>query len=93
MVMVVLGGLGALEQRLRRIRRTVNATIRVRPGTPPEEIEAVLRGLGVRVVARAIFDHPRDRTLEMKLAGPARQFEEARAQLAKRDDVHLFELE
>jgi putative Mg2+ transporter-C (MgtC) family protein len=93
MVMVVLGGMGWLEQRLRRLRRSVNATIRVRPGTPVEEIEAVLRGVGVRVKSHAVFDHPRDRTFEMKLTGPARQFEEAREQLMRRDDVHLFELE
>jgi len=93
MVMVVLGGMGWLEQRMRRMRRTVNATVRVRPGTPLEDIETVLHGVGVRVVSHAIFDHPRDRTFEMKLTGPARQFEEARDQLSKRDDVHLFELE
>ncbi len=93
MVMVVLGGMGWLEHRLRRVRRTVNATIRVRPGTPLEQIEEVLRGVGVRIQAHRVFDHPRDRTFELRLMGPARQFEEAREQLTKRDDVQTFEVE
>ncbi len=93
MVMVVLGGMGWIEQRLRRVHRTVHATIRVRPDTPVEEIEAVLRGVGIRVRSYVAFDHPRDRTFEMRLTGPARQFQEAREQLTRRDDVHLFELD
>ncbi|HEU4988170.1 MAG: MgtC/SapB family protein [Gemmatimonadota bacterium] len=93
MVMVVLGGLGWLEQRVRRVRRTASATIRVSPGTPVDEIERVLRGVGVRVITHAVFDHPDDRTFEMKLSGPARQFDEARNHLIVRDDVQSFELE
>lgn len=93
MVMVVLGGLGWLEQRVRRLRRTVSATIRVEPGTTLDDIAGVLRGVGIRMLGHATFDHPHDRTFEVRLTGPARQFDQARDLLTKRDDVHLFEIE
>ena len=93
MVMVVLGGMGWMEQRLRRVRRTAGATIRARPGTSIDAVRDGLHDVGIRVVSYAIYDHPNDRTFEVKLTGPARQFDEARAQLTRRDDVHDFELE
>ncbi len=90
LVMLVLGGMGSLEHRLRRAKRTVNATIRAHPGTPFEEISEALYRAGIRVVEHAIFDHPNDRTFEMRLTGPARQYAEAHESLTKRDDVHDF---
>jgi putative Mg2+ transporter-C (MgtC) family protein len=92
MVMIVLGGMGWLEQRVRRVRRTVNATVRTRPGTPVDAIRDALFAVGIRVVSYEIFDHANDRTLELKLTGPARQFDEARARLSQRDDVHGFDI-
>ncbi|MGH7669879.1 MAG: MgtC/SapB family protein [Gemmatimonadaceae bacterium] len=93
MVMVVLGGMGWLEHRVRRVRHTVSVTIRTRPGTPVEGIEEVLRSVGVRIRSHITYDHPTDRTFEMRLSAPLRQIELAREQLARRDDVQFFDLD
>ncbi|HET7632807.1 MAG TPA: MgtC/SapB family protein [Gemmatimonadaceae bacterium] len=93
LVMIVLGGLGGLERRVRRIRRRLSARIKLVPGTAPEGVCDLLEALGVRVVSRQVFDHLHDRTLELRLSGPARQFDEVRDRLAGRDDVQSFELE
>jgi putative Mg2+ transporter-C (MgtC) family protein len=92
LVMLVLGGMGPLEHRLRRARRTVNATLKAHPGTPFEEMSEALFRAGIRVIEHATFDHPGDRTFEMRLAGPARQYDEAHASLTKRDDVYDFHI-
>jgi putative Mg2+ transporter-C (MgtC) family protein len=87
LVTLVLAGLGNVEHRLLRIRRESSATIRVKPGTPFEDIEAVLRAGGLKVRTRETFDHPDDRVFEVRLAGPARQFDVVRESLARRKDV------
>lgn len=92
LVMVVLSGMGSLEHRLRRARRTVNATVRAHPGTPFDAIADTLHRSGIRVVEHAIFDHAGDRTFEMRLTGPSRQYDEAREHMMKRDDVLHFHL-
>ncbi|MHB1863276.1 MAG: MgtC/SapB family protein [Gemmatimonadaceae bacterium] len=90
LVMIVLSGMGTLEHWLRRARRTVNATIRAQPGTALEDVSATLHRAGIRVVEHAIFDHVGDRTFELRLTGPSRQFEEARDHMLKRDDIFHF---
>ncbi|HVA57322.1 MAG TPA: MgtC/SapB family protein [Gemmatimonadaceae bacterium] len=90
LVMLVLSGLGSLEHRLRRARRTVSATIRAHPGTSFEEMSEALYRTGIKVVEHSIFDHAGDRTFEVRLAGPARQYTEAHETLMKRDDVYDF---
>ncbi|HEY5220307.1 MAG TPA: MgtC/SapB family protein [Gemmatimonadaceae bacterium] len=90
LVILVLGGMGPLEHRARRARRTVRATLRVQPGTALTDLSAALQKLGIRVVACDTYDHAADRTFELKLSGPARQFEEARDYLQHRDDVLHF---
>lgn len=92
LVAVVLSGLGPFEYRLRRARRAASATIRARPNTPVEQISEALFRTGIKVVSYQIYDHAEDRTFELKLIGPARQYEEAREQLRKRDDVIGFHL-
>jgi putative Mg2+ transporter-C (MgtC) family protein len=92
LVTVVLAGLGTLEYRLRRARRVVNCTIRAQPHTPMEEIQSVLDAAGIRILNKGIYDHPEDRTFELRLAGPARQFDLVQDQLARKErilDVHL----
>lgn len=86
-VTIVLAWLGNIEHRLLRVRREVVATVRTRPGTPWEEIEATLRGGGLRVRHVDAFDHADDRVFELKLVGPSRQFEIVKASLARREDV------
>jgi putative Mg2+ transporter-C (MgtC) family protein len=88
LVTFVLAGLGSLEHYVRRARRTVSATIRVKLGTPEAEVAATLRAHGIIIQDRRIFDHEEDRTLEVKLTGPSRQFSIATAALLSKDFVY-----
>jgi putative Mg2+ transporter-C (MgtC) family protein len=87
LVTIVLAWLGRLEHRVRRIRRHVSYTIRVRPQTDLKAIDAVLVSAGIQIVKAETYDHPLDRVFELRLAGPARQFEIAVDALLRRDDV------
>ena len=53
-----------------------------------EDIRTVLHAHGINVESQRIFDHPEDRTFELKLSGPARQFEIATASLLGREDIY-----
>jgi putative Mg2+ transporter-C (MgtC) family protein len=75
LVAIVLAGLGTLEHKLRRARRVLSCTIRTRVGFSKEELEKALGASGIRILEKHVFDHPEDRVFELKLAGPARQFE------------------
>lgn len=87
LVMMVLSGLGTLERKLLRARRVVAATIRAVRNTPFDELETVLQSAGIRVQSKQVFDHPDDRTFELKLVGPARQYDVVTAALMRRSDV------
>jgi putative Mg2+ transporter-C (MgtC) family protein len=88
LVTFVLAGLGSLEHYVRRARRVVSATIRTRVGTPEEEVWATLHAHGLHIDSRRVFDHDQDRTFELKLSGPSRQFDIASAALLARDAVY-----
>jgi putative Mg2+ transporter-C (MgtC) family protein len=88
LVTFVLAGLGGVEHWVRRARRVVSATIRARPDTPPEQVAAVLRLHGIVIDGQRVFDHPEDRTFELKLSGPARQFEVATAAMMRHDFIY-----
>ena len=88
LVAFVLAGLGNLEQYVRRARRVVSATIRARSDTPEADVVTALRAHGIIVEGSRIFDHDEDRTFELKLAGPSRQFEVAVAALMARDFIY-----
>lgn len=88
LVTFVLAGLGGLERWVQRARRVVSATVRARVGTPEEEVATTLRAHGIRIENRQVFDHERDRTFELKLSGPSRQFAVASAALLARDDIY-----
>lgn len=75
LVAIVLAGLGNVEHRLRRARRVLSATIRTKPGFPPDRLQEMLAGSGISIISRQIFDHAEDRVFELKLSGPSRQFE------------------
>lgn len=75
LVMLVLASLTRLEHRVRRLRRVVSYTIRARPGTHFEDIRVALDAHGIRVLSQQTYDHPDDRTFELRLIGPAMQFE------------------
>jgi len=87
LVMITLAWLGRLEPRVRRFKRTVSMTVRAKPGTSLEEIARVLNAAGIRVMEQQTFDHPEDRVFELRLSGPARQFDIVTESLLRRDDV------
>jgi putative Mg2+ transporter-C (MgtC) family protein len=92
-VTFVLAGRGGLEHWVRRARRTASATIRARLGTLEDDIVVALRAHGIRVDDKRVFDHEQDRTFELKLSGPSRQFEIAMAALLAKDYVYGVHLD
>jgi putative Mg2+ transporter-C (MgtC) family protein len=86
-VMVVLAGLGRLEHGLLRVSRAMNVTVRTKPGVPLDWMSALLKEEGLKVVKSAVFDHSSDRVFELRVKGPARQFEIARTALVERQEV------
>lgn len=86
-VTVVLAWLGRLEATLRRVRRVVNITVRAKPETTLESIKATLLEEGIRVTSVRTYDHPRDRTFELRVTGPAVQFEVMPERLMERGDI------
>jgi len=87
MVMLVLAGLGTLEHNLLRASRTLAATIRTKPGVTLQWLKTALYSDGLSIVTVRTFDHDDDRVFELRLRGPARQFDIARAVLLDRDEV------
>jgi putative Mg2+ transporter-C (MgtC) family protein len=87
LVTAVLAGLGNIEYRLLRARRTLSGTVRATPGTAWESIADTLHSAGLQVRSRQVFDHTDDRVFELKVAGPARQFGVVEEALMRRTDV------
>jgi putative Mg2+ transporter-C (MgtC) family protein len=87
LVTVVLAWLGRVEHSLRRVRRVVHMTVRAKPETTLDSIKATLMEEGIRVTEASTFDHPKDRTFELRLTGPAVQFEVVPERLMERGDV------
>jgi putative Mg2+ transporter-C (MgtC) family protein len=87
LVMAVLAGMGTLEHKLHRARRIVSATIRARPNYPSKHLEALLNDSGISVLDERIFDHVEDRVFEVKLAGPARQFDVVTEKLISHEEI------
>ncbi len=87
MVLLVLSVMGVLEHKLVRSTRTMPMTLRAAAQTEFGPIEQLLQDSGLKVIDRATYDHPRDRVFELRLRGPAPQFEVARDELLERADV------
>ena len=87
LVTLVLAWLGRVEHRIKRFRRVTHLTVRTKPGTPLEGIVQTLAEEGIRVTESRIYDHPRDRTFELTLSGPAVQFDIMPQRLLERGDV------
>jgi putative Mg2+ transporter-C (MgtC) family protein len=87
LVTIVLAWLGRVEHKIRRVRRIVHFTVKCRPGTSVEDLRDALGTEGIRVVSFESYDHPDDRTFELRLIGPAIQFETAPDKLLARQDV------
>jgi putative Mg2+ transporter-C (MgtC) family protein len=87
LVMLVLASLGRFEHKIRRLRRIVQYTVRTKPGTPFDGVRDTLDAHGIIVVSQQAYDHMDDRTFELRLTGPAIQFETIGDTLMARDDV------
>ena len=86
-VMAILAGLGRLEHGLLRVQRTMSVTVRTKPGVSLDRMRELLHAEGLQVREAQIFDHATDRVFEMRLSGPARQFEVARTELASQAEI------
>jgi putative Mg2+ transporter-C (MgtC) family protein len=87
LVTLVLAGLGNMEHRVRRARRVLSCTIRAKPGFSVTELETLLGASGVKIQGQRIFDHAEDRVFELKLSGPARQFDIVTEKLLTHEDI------
>lgn len=87
MVLIVLLVIGNLEHKLVRTQRTVPMTIRAAVEADFATLDLLMKDSGLKVLDRETYDHPRDRVFEMRVRGPARQFEVARDLLLERQDV------
>lgn len=87
LVALVLAGLGTIEHRLRRARRVLSCTIRTRPGYAESELVEILGASGIKVIGQRIFDHAEDRVFELKLSGPARQFDIVTEKLLTHEEI------
>lgn len=88
LVTLVLAGLGTLEHKLRRARRVLSCTIRARPGFPHDELASILAVSGIQIIGERVFDHAEDRVFELKLSGPARQYDIVTEKLLTSDDIY-----
>lgn len=87
LVTLVLAGLGNLEHRLRRARRVLSCTIRAKPNFSSDEMESMMGASGITIMGQRIFDHAEDRVFELKLSGPARQFDIVTEKLLTHPDI------
>ena len=88
LVTLVLAGLGNLEHRLRRARRVLSCTVRAKPHFPSEEMESMMGASGISIMGQRVFDHAEDRVFELKLSGPARQFDIVTEKLLTHPDIY-----
>jgi hypothetical protein len=61
--------------------------VRTKPGTAFDVIRDTLDAHGIIVVSQQAYDHVEDRTFELRLTGPAIQFETLSETLTLRPDV------
>jgi len=93
LVALVLAGLGTLEHKLRRARRVVACTIRAKPGYPEADLVEILGASGISVVGQRVYDHAEDRVFELKLSGPARQFDVVNSKLLQHEEIFGVHIE
>jgi putative Mg2+ transporter-C (MgtC) family protein len=92
-VALVLSGLGTVEHRVRRARRVLSCTIRAKPTFAAAELETILGANGIRIIGQRVFDHAEDRVFELKLSGPARQFDIITEKLLVHDAVFSIHID
>jgi putative Mg2+ transporter-C (MgtC) family protein len=86
-VLLTLEGLRRVERRILARHRTIAGVVRARRGTPQAAIIDELRSTGLVVTECKAFEHEADTTFEMKMSGPAKQFDIAIARLLERPEV------
>jgi putative Mg2+ transporter-C (MgtC) family protein len=87
LVTSVLYGLGRVEKRLLATRRVISGTLRTLPRTSFDELEQIFNSAGIQVLSKSVYEHSDDRTYEVKLVGPARQYDIVAGALMRRNDV------
>jgi putative Mg2+ transporter-C (MgtC) family protein len=90
LIMLVLVGLRPVEAALMRKRRRARAILRVRVGVPYEQFESIIKQYGLHVFGRRTFEHDTDRSFELELVGPSKQFDALGDALRGRPDVISF---
>lgn len=93
LVLVVLAGLGQVERRILASHRTVSCTIRLRSGTDYGPVEKEIRGGGLKVSTSTRYEHEDDVTYELRLMGPAKQFDIVTSRLLERPEVISVQFE
>jgi putative Mg2+ transporter-C (MgtC) family protein len=93
LITLVLVGLKPAERLLLAKRRSVNATLRVAPGSEYQEFEELFRSAGVHILKHTTYDHPDDRTFELRLVGANKQFDALVDMLHRRGDVVSIQLD
>ncbi len=86
-VLLTLEGLRRVERRILARHRTIAGTVRALRGTAQDAVLNELRASGLVVAECKTFDHEGDTTFDMRLSGPAKQFDVAVARLLERADV------
>ena len=83
----VLVGLAKVEKHLQTRGRTVSGTLRLSRDGSFDDVLDALGTFGITVQSKVLFEHPEDLTYEVRLRGPAKQFDPAAADLIRRPDV------
>ena len=87
LVNVVNSGLGRVETSFLKRRREVGATLRTISGADFQPLAEIFTANGIDIRSKQVFDHPEDRTFELKIVGRSRQFDLVTSQLMQRNDV------
>jgi putative Mg2+ transporter-C (MgtC) family protein len=83
----VLVGLARVERFLNSMRRVVTLTVRATLDVSFEEVSELFAAYGITVQSKEVSDTMHERTFELRLLGPARQFEVVAGELMRRPDV------
>ncbi|MEJ7812612.1 MAG: MgtC/SapB family protein [Gemmatimonadaceae bacterium] len=87
LVTAVLVGLGRVERTIFAMRRVVSVTLRATHDLSYEVVADLYASYGISVQSKSVLDHHHDRTYELRLIGPTKQFENAASELLRRPDV------
>jgi hypothetical protein len=75
------------------VRRSVRATVRLKRGADFRPVDREIRSAGLNLQHTGKYEHEDDSTYELRLVGPARQFDVVTARLLDLDDVLSVQFE